>query len=132
MLMRLLLSGVLLIVSVASATEISGSWIARVSGATLRDPQYARVELQPDGSRLTGTWSDLKLSGSVTGDKVQLSLMRADGKPAGQLTGRLAGSGNAAQFSGDGTLEMRGFGAERRGGGSAPVTWSLVRAAVRS
>ena len=65
------LTCIYLIVAASSlgATDVSGLWIARMSGATLREPQYARVALTVDGGALVGRWNQLRIEGELTGSK---------------------------------------------------------------
>ncbi len=126
-----------------ATTDLSGAWIARVTGSTLRDPQYSRVQLQSNGSSISGTWNHWKIAGSVTTGGIDLALERPNGQPAGKLTGKLVGSGAQLQIDGEGSMEAPAFGGgggggERRGAGSrgevpmSRVAWTLERAAVRS
>ena len=122
------LTCIYLIVAASSlgATDVSGLWIARMSGATLREPQYARVALTVDGGALVGRWNQLRIEGELTGSKVRLTLRNGDGKPAGELAGIVEG----AEVSGDGNIETRG--AEGRRGGGGPIAWRLVRPPKRA
>src|SRR5580692_7955743 len=63
------------------AADLSGKWIAAIG------TQYARVSLVDEGGKLTGTWGEFKLTGSISGDKVDLSLTDDSGAVAGSLTG---------------------------------------------
>jgi acetamidase/formamidase len=105
------------------AIELSGSWVASLDGATLREPQYAHVNLKAEGATLSGTWNRLRMTGDITGSKVRLTLRQPDGKVAGELTGAVDG----ATVAGDGTFEMGG-----RGGGSGAVSWRLTRVPQRA
>src|SRR5689334_10985137 len=108
------------------AADISGSWIARVTGATLREPQYARVVLAVNGPAVTGTWNQLRVEGQFSGPNLRLTLRQADGKTAGELAGIVEG----AAVAGDGNLEIRGAEGRRASGG--PVSWSLTRLPKRA
>src|SRR5205814_993835 len=77
----------------------------------------------------SGTWGTYALTGTLTGAKVEMSLTDASGKPAGTLTGTLAGD----TFSGAGSVVL----ARRMGGGGmmtaqppTDVSWTLARAAT--
>jgi acetamidase/formamidase len=122
------LTWVYLLVTVAPAlgADVTGSWIAKVTGPTLREPQYARVSLKADGAVLTGTWNHMKLAGELTGAKLHLTLSSAEGKPSGELTGAIHG----AEIAGEGKIEVR-FGEGRRGG-SAAVSWRFNRPPQRT
>jgi amidase len=131
-----LLAGILTLSQLAAAADLSGKWIATIS--TQREPEYAHVTLQDDNGKLTGAWGDSKLSGTVTGDKVELSLAGDSGDSEGSLTGTLDGDA----ISGTGTLSIPrggrggmgggfgggGFGG--RGGGGGPIEFTLSRAPV--
>src|SRR3954453_18864260 len=101
------------------AGGISGEWVAQVT--SFGEPQYARVALETTGAKISGSWAEYKVDGTLTGDHVTFSLLSSDGKPVGTLTG-VAG---AAKMSGDGTMALR-----RRAGGAADklsVGWKLER-----
>jgi amidase len=117
----LTLFAVLLTAAPVFAADISGSWIARVTGAVVREPQYARVSLKIDGTKIDGTWNEWKVNGSLEGTHVKLSLQRADGQTVGNLTGQEDG----ARIGGEGTLEIRA-GEGRRA--DVPMQWELTRA----
>ena len=108
------------------AADISGSWIARVTGATLREPQYARVVLSVNGGAVTGTWNQLRVEGQTSGPNLRFTLRQGDGKTAGELAGIVEG----AAVAGDGHLEIRG--AEGRRGRGGPVAWRLTRLPKRA
>lgn len=114
------LLAVLLSAAPLFGADVSGSWIARVTGSLLREPQYARVSLKVDGTRLAGTWNEWKVDGSISGAQIELSLHRDDGQPAGTLAGQIRGT----ELGGEGTLEMRA-GEGRRAAGA--IQWELTR-----
>jgi acetamidase/formamidase len=119
-----------LILAAASmcAADISGSWIARVNGATLREPQYARVSLTVSGASVTGSWNQLRVEGQITGSNIRLALLQRDGKRAGELAGNAEGS----EVTGDGNIEIRGPEGRRAAGKPDPVAWRLTRPPKRS
>jgi amidase len=133
-----LLAGLLSLSKVCTAADLSGKWVATIS--TQREPDYAHVTLAESDGELSGTWGELKLSGTVTGDKVELSLIGDSGDSAGSLAGTL----NGDAISGTGTLSAPrggrggmaggmggmggGFGA--RGGGGGTIEFTLSRAPV--
>jgi amidase len=138
-----LLAGVIAVSQLCAAADLSGSWVATI--ATQREPEYARVSLKDDGGKLTGTWGEFKVTGMLTGNKVDLALSDESDKPAGSLTGTFSGD----SISGAGTISMRGgrggrsgmgggfgagmggMGGGRFGGGTtAQIEFSLARAAV--
>jgi len=102
-------------VHICAAADISGNWIAQVSGAG--DPQYFRVNLHADGAKLTGTWNESKIEGAVEGDQVKLSILQS----------ALTGSLKNGEVSGVGQMSMR-----RRAEGAAEtqqIAWKLTRVA---
>lgn len=111
-----------------SAAELSGSYVARVTTTPTAEPQFARVTLKVDGTRVTGTWGDRTIAGSIAGAAVELALRDADGAPVATLKGTAKGSA----ISGIGTMAPpRGRGGPGGGGvrgGAAiqeAVTWTL-------
>lgn len=74
----------------ASAADLSGRWIFHMIrfgdefGA-------ARVELKAEGSQISGTLNELKITGTTQGDSVQLTLTRPNGSEWGKLDGSLKG-----------------------------------------
>jgi acetamidase/formamidase len=133
------------------AADLSGNWVAQIA------TQYTRVSLKDDGGKLSGMWGELKLAGTVTGDKIDITLSDAQDKPSGSLTGTLTGD----MFTGSGTIAATGgrggFGGGMgggmvmapaapgatapagaapaggrggRGGGGATVNFTCTRAAV--
>ena len=107
--------------SLTSAADIQGDWIAEVS-AKGADPQYARVKLHGEGTSITGTWNQLTLTGTATGDHLNLSLLR-NGAPAGTLTAAASGGG----FSGEGRMRAGGRGGA---GQESSVAFRLARPAA--
>ena len=115
-----------LVADAAAAAELTGNYIARVITTPTAEPQYARVALKVDGGRLSGTWGDRTIAGSVTGTQVDIALTEPDGAPAGSLKGAIAGT----TLSGAGAMSLRGRGGPGGGAraGAAPqesVTWTL-------
>jgi acetamidase/formamidase len=105
------------------AADLSGNWIAQT--VTQGEPQFTRVSLRVDGMTVTGMWGDSKIDGTLTGDKLDISLNGADGASAGALTATLTGE----TLTGSGTVRTRGG----RGGGRAgagPVNFTLGRPAT--
>ena len=83
----------LLIVSqYAFAAGISGQWNLQIVQFG-EESAPARVEFKADGTKLTGTLNELKLEGTIEGDRVQITAMRPDGKEWGKFDGRMQGDG---------------------------------------
>ena len=123
----LFLCGVLLMPHTALAADLSGNYIAQVTTSPTAEKQFARVTLKVDGTTVSGLWGDRKLTGTLAGDAVTLTLTESAGGAAGTLKGTVAG----ASLSGDGTLTPqpgRG-GPGGPGGGAAAqpmaITWTL-------
>jgi acetamidase/formamidase len=73
-----------------SAQSASGDWYFR----TLRlgeETDDARITLKVDGNAITGTLNELKLDGTIQGDKISLLAKRPDGKPFGSINGEIHG-----------------------------------------
>jgi amidase len=123
-----------LIVRASAAADLSGNYIAQVTTTSTAEPQFARVSIKIDGAAISGVWGDYKISGTVTGTKLNLAFTDADSKPVGSLSGTISGT----SLSGDGTLVPAraragaGFGGGGGGGRGAsastpqPVTWKLT------
>jgi acetamidase/formamidase len=129
------LAGAIAFTRLCAAADLSGNWIAQI--ATQGEPQYTRVSLKADGTKLSGTWGESKLEGTLTGTALEIKLTDAEGKPAGVLTGTLTGE----TFAGTGTIiggrgARSGFGGGfdggvgrgARGGADAPIQWTMARA----
>jgi len=103
------------------AADIQGDWIAEVSpkGA---DPQYARVKLRVEGTSISGTWNQLSVSGTASGDHLNLALSNSqrNGAPAGTLTATADRGG----FLGEGHMSAGGRGG---GGTENAVVFKLTR-----
>ena len=110
--------------SLSRAADIQGDWIAEVS-AKGADPQYARVKLHMEGTSIAGTWNQLTVTGSTSGDHVNLALFSngRNGAPAGTL----AVSANGGGFKGDGRMRSGGRGG---GGQENAVAVKLTRPAM--
>lgn len=112
---------------IARAKDAGGEWIGQFVGPFDSEytAQYHHVILSLSGTGLTGVWGPYKLSGTLAGSKLNISLIDA----AGNAAGTLAGSGAEDTFSGTGSVVPN-----RRGpGGMAQppddVHWKLTRAA---
>jgi amidase len=90
--------------SLSRGADIQGDWIAEIS-AKGADRQYARVALHVEGNSITGTWGELAMTGTTSGDRLNGSLSR-NGAPAGTLTASASDGG----FSGEGRMRVGGRG----------------------
>jgi len=106
------------LVPLCKAADLSGEWVAEITSAS-SEPQYARVTLQANGAILTGWWAGLNLTGSITGDRLQIALANPDGRAAGTLSGLAKG----AEISGDGSM-ARARNGQRE---NQNVVWKLTR-----
>jgi amidase len=123
------LAGVLLSGQLCIAANLSGDWVAQIEGPV--QPRYVRVLLKHDGGKLSGLWGELKIDGTLTGEKLDISLSDAADKPAGVLTATVAGD----TLTGTGTITAtmgRGGpdGMGRGGADGQAVNFTLERAAV--
>jgi hypothetical protein len=76
----LLMWGVIAIARCCTAADLSGEWIAEIN-SKMADPQYARVELTLQGEEIIGVWDQMRVEGTLSGDRLHLALLR-DGSPA--------------------------------------------------
>lgn len=72
------------------AADVTGEWYLRL--IQYGDSISARVELKADGSQLTGTLNELKLTGTVEGDQVRIKAVRPNGADWGTFSGRVQGN----------------------------------------
>ncbi len=93
----------------AYGADVSGEWNFRLIRFGDRFAS-ARVELQAEGSKLTGTLNEIKLTGSVEGDAVHITGMRPNGKEWAKLDGNVRGeemSGTVKQGEDEFSWEAR-------------------------
>ncbi len=111
---------------VSQAAEISGRYVAEVSGPGLLEPVYARVTLDRNGDALTGKWGDNNLKGSAKGTSIALTLTDEAGGSTGSATGKLNGE------VGEGEGQIAGLGRRFPGRVNPPqqVQWKLTRELV--
>jgi hypothetical protein len=107
-------------------TNIGGAWQLSWQG---RDgSQQATIQIQQDGSKLSGTFQGPRgsspLTGSVDGNNVSFSVQMQ-----GRRTMTLAFTGTIDGDKMSGTLQPQGGGGGRegRGGGQGNHSWSAVR-----
>jgi amidase len=74
----------------AWAADVTGRWNLHLVRFG-EEFAAARVELKTEGSKLTGTLNELKLEGTVDGDRLHITATRPDGKEWGKLEGRVQG-----------------------------------------
>ncbi|MBS1854165.1 MAG: acetamidase/formamidase family protein [Acidobacteria bacterium] len=74
----------------AVAAEVGGEWNLHLVRFG-EDFAAARVELKTDGVKVTGTLNELKLAGTIEGDRVHLTAVRPNGKQWGTLDGTVRG-----------------------------------------
>lgn len=74
----------------AAAAELGGEWNLHLVRFG-EDFAAARVELKTDGANVTGTLNELKLAGTIEGDRVHLTAVRPNGKQWGTLDGTVRG-----------------------------------------
>lgn len=120
----ILLCALVLLARQASA-QPSGDYIAEVMTTPQAARQYARVTLTTAAGAISGTWGDRRVSGTVSGAAVALTLRDVAGSTVGSLKGTLSGT----TLTGEGTLAAGGGAGGNRGGAPpAPqtVTWTLT------
>jgi acetamidase/formamidase len=88
--MNRILSSLLLAAATALAADISGDW--EFTAKTLGDTIYARVTLKTDGNKLTGNLNELKLEGTLAGDKINFDAKRPNGDAFGIFEGAIHGN----------------------------------------
>src|SRR5438876_9842271 len=74
----------------AFAADLTGPWnfhLVRFG----EEAAAARVDLKADGSKVTGTLNELKLAGTLEGDRVHITVVRPNGAEWGTFEGRLQG-----------------------------------------
>ena len=74
----------------AWAADVTGRWNLHLVRFG-EEFAAARVELKAEGSKLTGTLNELKLEGTVDGDRLHITATRPDGKEWGKFEGRVQG-----------------------------------------
>jgi acetamidase/formamidase len=74
----------------ASAADLTGQWNLHL---VRFGDQFgaARVELKADGTTIAGTLNELKLKGTIEGDRVHLTAIRPNGEEWGKLEGQVNG-----------------------------------------
>jgi amidase len=119
------------ITRVCVGASLAGDWVGQLTGPfdSQYTAQYNHVTLEANGTKLSGMWGIYVVSGTLAGTKVDLALTDSSGKPAGTLSGTVAGE----VLSGTGSVVPA-----RRGGSGGTtaaqppnaVTWKLTRAAT--
>ena len=83
------LASFLLLAITAAAADVSGDW--EVSAKILGDTQYVRIAFKTEGNKVTGTLNELKLEGTLSGDKLTFNATRPDGEAFGTFEGVVHG-----------------------------------------
>jgi amidase len=132
------LSTVFMIARICFAADLSGNWIATI--ASPGEPQYARVSLNVEGDKVSGTWGTSKIDGTLRGNELTVTLTDDQGAPGGSLAGKLSGdtftgtatnlrmSGRGAMAFGGGMGGRPGASGGRGGFGGGPVNFTITRA----
>jgi amidase len=87
--MNRILASLLLVTATAMAADVSGEW--EFAGKLLGDMTYVRITLKADGNKLTGNLNELKLDGSINGDKLTFDAKRPNGDTFGTFEGVVHG-----------------------------------------
>jgi acetamidase/formamidase len=106
-----LIVGLIVSVQSAQAADLSGKWIAEITGPTLLEPAYAHVTLESSATSLAGKWGADTIGGSVKGADITFTVANREGRNIGSMSGKLSGDA----IEGAGTLAGLG----RRTGGFA-------------
>ena len=121
------------IAHVALAADLSGEWVGQITGPfdSQYTAQYNHVMLKSAAGKVSGMWGTYTVTGSLAGDKLNLSLADASGAPAGTLTGNAMGDA----FDGKGSVvpARRVSAATSSMAPAQPpqdVTWKLTRPAA--
>jgi len=114
----------------SQAANIGGAW--QISWQARNGSQQATMEIQQDGSKLSGTFQDSSgssssVSGSIAGNNVSFSV-QIQGRPMTlAFTGTIDGDKMSGTFQPQGGGGGGGGGRGGRGGGQGSHTWSGVR-----
>jgi amidase len=73
----------------AAAADVSGDWEA--SAKILGDTQYVRIAFKTEGNKITGNLNELKLEGTLSGDKLTFNATRPNGEAFGTFEGVVHG-----------------------------------------
>ena len=105
--------------------NIGGDW--QISWQSRNGSQQATMQIQQDGSKLSGTFQDASGSSSVTGSVAGNNVSFSVQIPGRPMTLAFTGTIDGDKMSG--TFQPQGGGGSRggRGGGQGSHTWSGVR-----
>ena len=105
--------------------NIGGAW--QISWQARNGSQQATMQIQQDGSKLSGTFQDASGSSSVTGSVAGNNVSFSVQIPGRPMTLAFTGTIDGDKMSG--TFQPQGGGGSRggRGGGQGSHTWSGVR-----
>src|SRR5215208_5089248 len=81
---------VLLLPVLAAGADVTGQWLS-VMVRFGEETSPARFELKAEGAKITGSFRDLQLSGTLEGDRLRLSATGPGGKPEATFEGRVEG-----------------------------------------
>jgi acetamidase/formamidase len=104
----------------AFGADVSGQWNLHLVRFG-EEFAAARVELKADGGKVTGTLNELKLEGTVEGDRLRITAMRPNGKEWGKLEGQVRGDEIAGTVK-QGDEEFGWKASRAKTGGGAPKT----------
>ncbi len=79
---------VLLLPVLAAAADLTGQWLS-VLVRFGEDSSPARFELKADGAKITGSFNNLQLAGTLEGDRLVLNATGPSGKPEATFEGRV-------------------------------------------
>ena len=109
--------------------NIGGAW--QISWQARTGSQQATMQIQQDGSKLSGTFQDSggssPVTGSIAGNNVSFSV-QVQGRPMTfAFTGTIDGDNMSGTFQPQGGGGGGGGGRGGRGGGQGSHTWSGIR-----
>lgn len=109
--------------------NVGGAW--QISWQARNGTQQATMQIQQDGSKLSGTFDDASgsssLTGNVAGNKVSFNV-QVEGRPMTlAFTGTIDGDKMSGTFHPQGGGGGGGGGRGGRGGAQGNYTWSGVR-----
>jgi len=85
----ILFHSVILLSGAVNAADLSGDW--ELTGKFLGDTYYSRLNLKPEGDKLTGSMNELKLEGTVQGDEFAFTTKRSNAELFGDFKGAAKG-----------------------------------------
>jgi amidase len=108
-----ILAVLLLVPTTFAQSDVSGNWELAIKW--LNDTTYARISLKVTGDKLSGTYNQATLEGTIKGSDLEFSVIRPNGQNFPQFKGRITGT------------ELTGTGLRNA---TQATTWTAKRAAT--